>query len=186
MGSSDFPPRLLPNAPTEAFERNAIQLYTFCTRTLELIESNSPHLRRTFNNSPFGTTTFNFGPQVCTVPHKDLKNLSWGWCAITSLGSYDHTKGGHLVLWDLKIAVEFPPHSTIFIPSAIIEHSNTAIQPTESRMSITSYNSAGLFRWIAYGFRPKRLAERLGITPMSWWSNPKHMFTKVPPSCLPQ
>ena len=129
--------------------------------------------------------TFNFGPQVCTFPHKDLKNLSWGWCSVTSLGNYSYTRGGHLVLWDLKIAIEFPPHSTIFIPSAIVEHSNTEIASTETRMSITMYNSAGLFRWIAYGFMRKKEAELLGRVPLPWWSSPKHLFSKVPPTPEP-
>ena len=183
-----FPPspsQACADVPPEALRQNAPLLYTFCNSTLALIEKHDPSLQRPFKNSPFGSTTFNFGPQVCTVPHKDLKNLSWGWCSVTSLGSFDHKKGGHLILWDLNMAIEFPPHSTIFIPSAIIEHSNTAIQPTESRMSITSYNSAGLFRWIAYGFMPKWVAELRGIRPMLWWSQPKHMFTQVPPSSIP-
>jgi len=62
------------------------------------IEHWNPSLSRPFKNSAFSTLTFNFGPNVCTVPHKDFKNLGWGWCAVTSLGSYDHTTGGHLVL----------------------------------------------------------------------------------------
>jgi len=170
------PPGKTPSAPS---------VYTFCTRTLDLIEEYDPRLRRPFKNSPFGSMTFNFGPQVCTVPHKDLKNLSWGWCSVTSLGTYDHRKGGHLILWDFNLAIEFPRHSTIFIPSAIVEHSNTAIQPNETRMSITSYNSAGLFRWIAYGFMPKWLAEDRGVEPLPWWTNPEHMFSKIPPSSTP-
>ena len=157
-------------------------LYQFCKATLSKIEEHNPTIRRPFEDSPFGTTTFNFGPQVCTFPHKDLKNLSWSWCSVTSLGLFNHKKGGHLVLWDLKIAIEFPRHSTILLPSAIIEHSNTAIGPTESRMSVTNYNSAGLFRWIAYGFMPKWKAELLGIQPKLWWARPKHMFNRVPPS----
>jgi len=125
--------------------------------------------------------TFNFGPKTLTYPRQDYKNLSWGWCSVTSLGSYNHKEGGHLILWDLKIAVEFPPHSTIFIPSAIVEHSNAAIKPAESRMSITQYNSAGLFRWIAFGFMTKQRAELLGVQPLSWWLRPRHMFSRIPP-----
>ena len=175
-----FQPSL--NVFTGAFERMAPMLFMFCDRTLTLIEEHNPRLKRPFPKSPFGAMTFNFGRRVCTIPHKDHQNLSWGWCSVTSLGSYDYERGGHLVLWDLDIAVQFPPHSTIFIPSAIIEHSNTSIQPGESRMSITQYNSAGLFRWIAYGFIPKWRAELSGSVPLSWWSNPRHMFSKVPPS----
>ncbi|KAJ7713836.1 hypothetical protein B0H14DRAFT_3523214 [Mycena olivaceomarginata] len=34
---------------------------------------------------------------------KDVCNLPFGWCAIQSLGRFDVTQGGHLVLWDLKL-----------------------------------------------------------------------------------
>jgi hypothetical protein len=156
-------------------------LSTFCQMVLSAVESQNPSLARPFAGSPFGSLTFNFGPGVRTVPHKDFKNLGWGWCSVTSLGSYDHTRGGHLVLWDLGIAVEFPPNSTIFIPSAIVEHSNTEIQEGEVRHSVTQYTSAGLFRWCAYGFRLKSTAVRLGVRPAGWWSHPRHMFPKAPP-----
>ena len=155
-------------------------LVTFCQKALDAVEARHPSLARPFRDSPFGSLTFNFGPDVRTFPHKDFKNLSWGWCSITSLGSYDHTRGGHLVLWDLGIAVEFPPNSTIFIPSAIVEHSNAEIREGEVRGSVTQYNSAGLFRWCAYGFRLKSAAERQGVPPASWWSCPRHMFPRAP------
>lgn len=122
-------------------------------------------------------TTFNFGPRTCTFPHKDLKNLSWGWCSVTSLGSYDPKKGGHLVLWDLKIAVEFPPYSTIFIPSAILLHSNTNIGLDETRLTVTQYSSAGLFGWAAYHNVPKKASDPDTIS--NWWKSPRHMFSKV-------
>ena len=163
----------------EAIDSYAPNLSTFCRAALTRLEEDNPALWRPFPNSAFGTITFNFGPSVCTVPHKDYKNLSWGWCAVTSFGNYDSKKGGHLILWDLKIAVEFPPHSTILIPSAIIEHSNTAIQPGERRQTITQYNSAGIFRWIAYGFLPKWVANAFEIEPATWWANPKHMFFRM-------
>lgn len=159
----------------------AKRLVTFCQVVLDAVELQHPSLARPFKGSPFGSLTFNFGPDVRTFPHKDHKNLSWGWCAITSLGSYDHTRGGHLVLWDLGIAVEFPPNSTIFIPSAIVEHSNTEIQEGEVRHSITQYTSAGLFRWCAYGFQLKSAAVSQGVLPAWWWSNPQHMFPSAPP-----
>ena len=102
-------------------------------------------------------------------PHKDFKDLSWGWCTVTSFGDYDHTKGGHLILWDLKIAIEFPPHSTIFIPSTIVEHSNTATQLGEARSTIMQYNSAGLFCWVA----------EFDVEPEPWWAKLKYMFSRV-------
>lgn len=147
--------------------------------TLTRLEAANPSLQRPFRNSAFSTLSFNFGPEVCTVPHQDYKNLGWGWCAVTSFGDYDYEKGGHLILWDFKIAVEFPAHSTIFIPSAILEHGNAAIQPGERRTSITQYNSAGIFRWVAYGFIPKWVAEEFQLEPEAWWKKPRHMFNKI-------
>ena len=126
----------------------------------------------------FRSLSFNFGPVAFKKPHQDYKNLSWGWCAVTSFGNYDHTKGGHLILWDFKIAIQFPPHSTIFIPSAILEHSNSMIQEGETRGAITQYNSAGIVRWVAYGSLPKWYAEEIGKKPAEWWANPRHTFSR--------
>ncbi len=68
----------------------------------------------------FAAVTFNFSPQTCTFRHTDSANLPFGWCAITALGRFDPRFGGHLVLWDLKLVLDFPPGSTILIPSAIL------------------------------------------------------------------
>jgi len=152
-------------------------LYAFVTETLGKLKANDPSLVYAYGDHPFVGFTFNIGPKVCTKPHKDAHDLLWGWCAVTSLGTYDHTEGGHLVLWDLNIAVQFPPHSTIFIPSAIIRHSNTAILPEERRSSITQYNSEGLFRWVAYDYSLKNERPTCG---KDWWDHPKHMFSPPP------
>ena len=117
------------------------------------------------------------GPAVVTFPHKDLKNLSWALCAITSLGKYDHKKGGHLVLWELKLVVEFPPGATILIPSSVITHGNTAVQKGETRRSITQYNSSSLFGWNAHGNRKFTGAKKKSIA--LWWEKPLHMLSKL-------
>ena len=174
-----FLPVIRSNSSTEVFQNYAPILSTFCKTVLTRLEDANPSLQRPFHDSAFGTLSFNFGPDVCTFPHRDYRNLGWGWCAVTSFGGYDHVKGGHLILWDFKIAVEFPPHSTIFIPSAILEHRNTAIQPGEKRSTLTQYNSAGIFRWVAYGFMPKWVAEECRVRPEPWWADPKHMFNKI-------
>ncbi|KAJ7202954.1 hypothetical protein B0H12DRAFT_1035810 [Mycena haematopus] len=105
------------------------------------------------NYSVFSTATFNFGPATVTFPHIDFRNLAWGWCAITALGDFNPDLGGHLVLWDLKLIIRFPPGPTIFIPSAILRHSNTSIQPHETRFSFTQFTPAALFHWVYNGFR---------------------------------
>ncbi|KAJ7021722.1 hypothetical protein C8F04DRAFT_1273387 [Mycena alexandri] len=84
---------------------------------------------------------------------RDHGNLAFGWCAITALGNYDYTKGGHLILWDCKLILEFPPGTTILIPSAAIFHSNIPIGPGERRYPFTQYTAGGIFRWIEHGFR---------------------------------
>jgi hypothetical protein len=115
----------------------------------------NPSLKRNFaaKISVFAAATFNFGPRTVTFPHIDFANLAWGWCAITALGNFDPNKGGHLILWDLKLIIRFPPGSTIFIPSALIRHSNTSIQAHEKRFSFTQYTSAIIFRFVENGFR---------------------------------
>ncbi len=57
------------------------------------------------------------------------------------------------MLWDLKLVIDFPPGSTILIPSAILKHSNTTIGRRERRYSFTQYSVGGLFRWVDYGYR---------------------------------
>lgn len=112
-----------------------------------------PGLDWTWPDCPFAAATFNLGPQTVTYKHRDLKNAAGGWCAITSAGTYDPKKGGHLVLWDLGLVVEFPPGSTILIPSALVYHSNVPVQEGEERFSFTQYTAGGLFRWVEYGYQ---------------------------------
>jgi hypothetical protein len=152
----------------------APDLWAFSKNTLDQLELEN-HVRRHFPGRPFGSMTFNLGPVVVTFPHKDAKNLSWGLCAITSLGKYDPKKGGHLVLWELKLIIEFPPGSTILIPSSIITHGNTSVQEGETRRSITQYNSSGLFGWTAHGNMKFSEADEIA----GWWEKPLHMFSKL-------
>jgi len=117
----------------------------------KLFDSNYT-LRRNFKNSPWPAATFNFGPWTITFPHTDPGNLAFGWCAITALGKFDFRRGGQIILWDLGLVIDFPPGSTILIPSAVVRHSNTVIQASETRYSFTQYAAGGLFRWVKNGF----------------------------------
>lgn len=93
------------------------------------------------------------GPNSYSVKHVDSHNSVLQQCPVTSAGTYDHRKGGHLVLWDLKLIIEFPPGWTALLPSATLRHSNTRIQEGECRYSITQYIAGSLFRWVRHGFR---------------------------------
>ncbi|KAJ8497198.1 hypothetical protein ONZ45_g12162 [Pleurotus djamor] len=110
-------------------------------------------LKRNFANSSFATITVNFGPHTVSTPHVDVADLAYGLCAITALGNFDPDLGGHLVLWDLKVVIRFPPGSTLLVPSGVVRHSNLPIQPHETRYSITQYSAGSLFRWVNNGYR---------------------------------
>jgi hypothetical protein len=124
-------------------------------------QDRAQHLQRNFLAafSVFTTATFNFGPRTVTFPHIDFGNLAWGWCAITALGWFDANLGGHLILWDLKLIIRFPPGSTILIPSAILRHSNIKIRPWETRFSFTQFTPAAMFRWAYNGCRTDKDVE---------------------------
>lgn len=154
-------------------------MHTICKETLDELESRCPSLKRPFENTAFAALTLNLGPVVCTTPHKDMQNFAKGLCSVTSFGNYNPNKGGHLILWDLGIVIEFPPYSTILIPSAIIEHSNTCVQDGETRQSITQYISSGLLAWRANGFQQVQAAKKNNRVPDKWWTQEGHIFSNV-------
>ena len=81
------------------------------------------------------------------LPHLDSANLAFSWCAITTFGNFNPDWGGHLILWDLRVYIQFPPGSTIFIPLAIVVHSNLPIEEGEKFSSMTHYTAGSLFQW---------------------------------------
>ncbi|KAJ7058646.1 hypothetical protein C8F01DRAFT_1085757 [Mycena amicta] len=137
------------------FKTCASGLHGYYARTMNDLHSHLRHLPRLFRPalSVFASITLNLGPQTATLPHLDLLNLAWGLCFITALGMFDPLLGGHLVLWDLKLIIEFPPGSTIAIPSALLRHSNTSLQAGEIRYSVTQFSAGGLFRYVENGFQ---------------------------------
>ncbi|KAF8066632.1 hypothetical protein FPV67DRAFT_1375503, partial [Lyophyllum atratum] len=139
-----------------------------------------------FNNSIFPACTFNCGPHTCTCRHFDAGNLCYGLCALTAMGSYNSKRGGHLILYSLKLVVEFPPGSTALIPSGAVEHGNTPVGPDETRLSLTQYAAGGLFRWVSYHFQTVAsfISTRAGIAEKAEidagrWEKGLDMFTKV-------
>lgn len=128
-------------------------LHTFYDETLSILCKSDKTLQRNFARGVFAACTFNFGPCTVTLPHIDSGNLAWGWCAITALGRFNPDLGGHLVLWELGLVIRFPPGSTILIPSALVRHSNTALQDGETRYSFTQYSAGGIFRWVSNGLQ---------------------------------
>ncbi|KAF8882383.1 hypothetical protein CPB84DRAFT_1686703, partial [Gymnopilus junonius] len=135
------------------FQSWAPKLHAYYVEKLGALQRSNSSLERPFCNSVFPATTYNLGPQTVCYPHIDFANLPFGFCAITALGKFNPTKGGHLVLWQCKLVIEFPAGSTIFIPSAIIHHSNIAVTQGETRYSVTQYAASGLFCWVDHDFK---------------------------------
>ncbi|KAH0833791.1 hypothetical protein J3R83DRAFT_10938 [Lanmaoa asiatica] len=147
------------NRECHSIYRNAVFMRN--TRSIQDITQHDPSLWFPFVNT-FPSSAFNLGPQTVCKPHKDFRNLSFGLCAITALGSFDPVKGGHLVLEELGLVVEFPPGSTVLIPSAFITHSNLKIGKDERRYSFTQYASGCIFSYVENGMRTDKTVLREG------------------------
>jgi len=135
------------------FQIWAPKLHKHYQQNLQTIWKRHPDLDkdRPFpENSVYPSCTFNLGPAQSTK-HLDPQNLPYGWCDIAALGDYDPSLGGHLILWDLNVIIQFPPGAHILLPSAILYHSCTTIQEGEMRHSFTQYCAGGLFRWVDAG-----------------------------------
>lgn len=136
-----------------AFATWAPRLYGYYSDHLARLLSHDEDTHRPFKNSIWAAATFNFGPATTCFKHNDTGNLPFGWCGITALGDFDPKRGGHLILWEAKRVVEFPPGSTVLIPSAAIAHSNVPVRPGQHRYSFTQYTAGGVFRWVDHGFQ---------------------------------
>ncbi|KAF8068013.1 hypothetical protein FPV67DRAFT_1449584 [Lyophyllum atratum] len=188
--------RRIAGFQSSAFATFAPKLYRFYATKLQALFNHCPWLCHTFANSIFPACTFNCGPQTCTWRHVDYANLPYGLCAITALGNFDPRTGGQLVLYSLKVVIDFPPGSTVLIPSGSVEHGNCPIAPHETRMSFTQYAAGGLFRYVAYNFKtirsycqgmkaktPKEKASvrlEVDLADGVRWEQGINMFTKVP------
>lgn len=113
-------------------------------------------LERPFERSIMPAAAFNLGPATVCRPHRDSANLSFGICAVTALGAYDPSKGGHIVFKELRLVVAFPPGSTVLLPSAILTHSNTAVGEDETRYSFTQYAAGSLFSYVQNGMKSNK------------------------------
>jgi hypothetical protein len=87
----------------------------------------------------------------------------------------------------LKKIIQFPPGSTILLPSASLRHGNLPVRPHETRLSFTQYAAGGLFRWVKYGFRTavtlkvedKEEMQRLDEEHELRWEEGLGMFSKL-------
>lgn len=176
------------------FQSSALQtfcpkLYNYMRDKLRALYESLPNLEWNFKNSIFPSISFNCGPKTECYPHRDFGNAPHLMCVITALGSFDPKTGGKFLAHDIKKIIEFPPGSSIALPSASMTHSNTAIQPNEERYSITQYCAGGLLRWVDCGFRSvkavlaqpagKKALEEIDGPPGARWKWALDMFSNV-------
>ncbi|KAJ7055653.1 hypothetical protein C8F01DRAFT_994166, partial [Mycena amicta] len=146
-----------------------------------------PKPLRTFPRSAFACVAFNFGPQAATIFHRDWTDRAGKPCAVWAGGPFDHTKGGHIILYELKLILEFPPWTWIIFPSAVITHGNLPVQAGDKRVSIVQYTPGNLCRFIDNGFRTEakfKTANKKGYTQMirdkaSRWVNGLKLYSTM-------
>ncbi|RXW11190.1 hypothetical protein EST38_g14665 [Candolleomyces aberdarensis] len=145
-----------------SFKTWSPEVYEEIQRKLEKLYARDPSLSKPFPFSVYPCTAFNFGPQVCCKGHRDSSNYAISWCAIQALGQFNPRRGGHLVIKELKVFIQFPAGSTILIPSALLTHGNTPVEDGEVRLSFTQFCPGGLIRWVDNNFQTQaRMQQRL-------------------------
>lgn len=143
-----------------AFERFSPKAYAVVTRLHEKLMASYPNLQRV-GPGPWTTVTFDLGPQTVTPPCSGFSDVyRWWWQAITAFGDFDPERGGQLILWDQGRVVQFPAGATVLIPP-LLRYSIAAIQPGETRYSMTQYAVAPAVwsRWPAATHLYSPLAE---------------------------
>ncbi|KAJ7029551.1 hypothetical protein C8F04DRAFT_1264817 [Mycena alexandri] len=106
--------------------------------------STTPMLSTRRTSSVFSAATFEFGPHL---QETNRRHEAASWSVLLALGNYKHRHGGHVIFWDLGLAVAFPPGSCILIPSGLIRYSFVKVRPHETRYSLMQWAGAGIGRW---------------------------------------
>ncbi|KAJ7583710.1 hypothetical protein C8J56DRAFT_893383 [Mycena floridula] len=120
----------------------------------------------TIPNSVLNESSLENAPRLLAAPSTlDLRPPASDTETVTTL---EKDIAFHFVLWDLGLVIEFPPGSSILLMSATLEHSNTLIQPGETRCSLVQYSATGLFRWVENGGASDAEILRGGKDHLSW------------------
>ncbi|KAJ3858118.1 hypothetical protein EV359DRAFT_88229 [Lentinula novae-zelandiae] len=106
--------------------------------------------------SQFSAAAFDLGGKVWTFKHRDFLNWPFGWCAITALGIFDPGRTAQLILWELKLVINFPHATTVLISSGVITHSNIPVATGDVPMSFTQYTAGTIFHWVENSCRTEK------------------------------
>jgi hypothetical protein len=94
---------------------------------------------------PFSAASLNIDPTSCNW-HRDSSNLAYGLCAVLVFGCFNYQRNGHLLFYESRTIVELQAGDFIFFPSASITHRNSPLLSGDTRMSLSVYTAADLFR----------------------------------------
>ena len=83
------------------------KLYREYVDNMSALLGEHPHLERAHPESIFAAASLNFGRAV-SFEHTDFGNKANGVCPIWCGGDFDFRKGGHLILRQIKLVVQFP------------------------------------------------------------------------------
>ncbi|KAJ7164859.1 hypothetical protein C8R43DRAFT_850218, partial [Mycena crocata] len=96
-------------------------------------------------NMPYGiftAATFHLGSHPWKTPDNDL---ACGWASFLALGDYDWHGGGHLILWDFNLVIEFRPGETLLFPRALVRYSFVPVANTETQYTLIQFTPAPVF-----------------------------------------
>ncbi|KZV60518.1 hypothetical protein PENSPDRAFT_593968, partial [Peniophora sp. CONT] len=127
--------------------------YYHLRRAMQKLSEHDTDIKPPFEGSVYPAACANLGPRTCCRWHHDINNYPGIPCWILALGDFNYKLGGHLVLPQLKIYIEFPPGASFLLSSAGLKHGNTPIQAGEKRYSFTQYCPGRLLSYVAYGFK---------------------------------
>lgn len=135
------------------FKRQFPKLYALYNATMNFLSDQCPELKRHWG--VFASLTINLGGQTATTKHRDHLNFGFGECVVIPFGEYDHEESARLCvrLGDEDYEFELPEGVPMFLPSALLTHWNTRVQPKDRRGSLVLWMPGALIRWFRLGGR---------------------------------
>ena len=106
---------------------------------------------------------------------------------VTPFGTYDYTRGGHIILHDARVILEMPAGCSVFFPSATMMHQTIAVGEHETRNALTGYTASTIFQYVEHGFKcikeikesgvgGIRCSEDVWLTGLERWPNVNELY----------
>jgi hypothetical protein len=108
-----------------------------------------------FHSSIYPACTFHFGPQSVSCTQQDMPGFPR---AMSALGDFDDVRGGHLVLVDHDLAIQFPSGTSIVI-SSTTRYRIAAVSAGEHHYTLTQYFPTSLVNYIERNGMPTEDAD---------------------------